>query len=195
MRTDGLARHYGALTPRERVPLIVAANARGDEAEAARLAGAAPQVCYRLPDYHGLSDGLRLLALQHMAKQLGLAALHWRVCAELARGGWADDDAAFTLEELLGAALRLGRRFLAESEAWDRFCDDRHLDPNGLLAGLPGCEALALAERELRATTASLAEAQAVPGADPAEGFEEPTADDLADELHAALDGLEGRWR
>jgi hypothetical protein len=195
MRTDGLARHYGKLTPRERVPLIVAANARGDEAEAARLVASAPQVYYALPDYHGLADGLRLLAVQHAAEQLGLAALFWRVCAEVARGARAAELAGFVPENLMGAALRLRQRFAAASAAWARFCGDLHLDPNGFLAGLPGCEALALAERELRATTASLAEAQAFLAADPADGFKESTVDDLADGLHAALDRLEGRWR
>ena len=33
MNTNGLAKLYGQLTPKERLPLILAASARGDEAE------------------------------------------------------------------------------------------------------------------------------------------------------------------
>ena len=37
MNTNGLARLYDRLTPRERLPLIMAASARGDEMERERL--------------------------------------------------------------------------------------------------------------------------------------------------------------
>ncbi len=55
MNTNSLARHDEILTPRERLPLIMAASARGDEAEAQRLAHSAPLVSLRVPDYFGLA--------------------------------------------------------------------------------------------------------------------------------------------
>jgi hypothetical protein len=48
MNTKGLARHYAILTPWERLPLILAASARGDEQERSRLATSAPRVGYQL---------------------------------------------------------------------------------------------------------------------------------------------------
>jgi hypothetical protein len=47
MNTHALAKHYGALTPRERLPLLVAARLRHDDAEEDRLLhrGHAGELC------------------------------------------------------------------------------------------------------------------------------------------------------
>jgi hypothetical protein len=58
MNTNGLAKHYGILTPEERLPLILAAADRGDAAEADRLAHTAPRKGWELPDYHGFGQAL-----------------------------------------------------------------------------------------------------------------------------------------
>jgi hypothetical protein len=58
MNTKVLAKLYDRLTPRERLPLILAASARNDEVEGQRLAQSAPRMALRLPDYHGLGEGL-----------------------------------------------------------------------------------------------------------------------------------------
>ena len=47
MNTNGLARHYGSLTPEERLPLVLAATWRGDGPERARLLASAPRVAYQ----------------------------------------------------------------------------------------------------------------------------------------------------
>ena len=74
MNSKGLARHYGVLTPWERLPLILAASARGGEAERDRLGRSAPRQGYVLPDYHGLGEGLLLLALFHVIELLHFTA-------------------------------------------------------------------------------------------------------------------------
>ena len=85
MNTNGLARRYEALTPWERLPLLVAASARGDEVERDRLARSAPQHDFRVPDYWGLCEGLEELATMYLLHQLELAALYGRVVGLLER--------------------------------------------------------------------------------------------------------------
>jgi hypothetical protein len=51
MNTNGLARHYDALTVEERYRLIMAAVGRGDDAEKDRLADAARRTLFSVADY------------------------------------------------------------------------------------------------------------------------------------------------
>lgn len=51
MNTKGLARLYDRLTPSERLPLIIAAAERGDDAEADRLANAAGRITLSMSDH------------------------------------------------------------------------------------------------------------------------------------------------
>jgi hypothetical protein len=78
MNTNALAKLYDRLTPLERLPLIVAATERGDDAEADRLSRSAPRIGVRLPDYHGLGEGLLLLSLFYLAEQLRRGLLYWQ---------------------------------------------------------------------------------------------------------------------
>jgi hypothetical protein len=83
MNTNCLAKLYDRLTPHERLPLIVAASARDDETERQGLAHSAPCDRFRLPDYHGLAEGLLLLSLFHVTQLLDLAVMYWRTTALL----------------------------------------------------------------------------------------------------------------
>ena len=49
MNTNGLAKHYGALSAPERFSLMLGAAFRGDEVEHARLLDTAPRVAFRVP--------------------------------------------------------------------------------------------------------------------------------------------------
>jgi hypothetical protein len=51
MKTNPVAKLYGLLTPEERFRLILAAGARGDQAEQKRLANAASEIALRTADY------------------------------------------------------------------------------------------------------------------------------------------------
>src|SRR5690348_146268 len=93
MNTNGLANLYDRLTPKERLPLIMAASARGDEVERERLANSAPREGFRLPDYHGLGEGLLLASLFHLLELLDLAALYWQT------GGLLEQWEAFSDED------------------------------------------------------------------------------------------------
>src|SRR6516165_10141249 len=101
MKTDCLARLYDRLTPRERLALIVAATARGDEADRARLVASGPTSLFRVPDYYGLAEGLRSLAVLHVARMLDLAARYWHASGLLAQEG--------DFRRRAGQAERVGR--------------------------------------------------------------------------------------
>jgi hypothetical protein len=63
MNTNPVARHYGSLTPEERFRLIVAAGARGDEAERQRLTNAGRRITLSMPDHAPLGHAFHELAL------------------------------------------------------------------------------------------------------------------------------------
>jgi hypothetical protein len=112
MDANGLTRHYDKLTPRERLPLIVAAVDRGDDAEADRLTRSAPRDGIRLPNYHGLAEGMLLASLFHMMTQLDRIALYWQAegivdqYLEIAKGN-EQKAKAQRLSDLARRAVRL----------------------------------------------------------------------------------------
>ena len=55
MHTTTLAKQYDTLTLHERLPLIMAAEVRKDEAELMRLVKSAPKLPCTVPDHFGLA--------------------------------------------------------------------------------------------------------------------------------------------
>jgi hypothetical protein len=132
MNTNGLAKHYGILTPWERLPLILAASDRGDVAEVVRLARAAPRKGWELPDYHGLGQGLRVLQLLYLQDKLETALLLFSAAVAGA------DKTAGPRWEWAGDRMRLlGYRMTVLAEGWRRFCAGLHLDPEARLRPTP----------------------------------------------------------
>ena len=151
MNTDCLAKLYDQLTPRERLPLIVAATARGDEADRARLVASAPTNTFRVPDYYGLAEGLRTLALYHLAGMLDLAARCWHASGMLAqeddfkgRAGQAERARWLDAERMLAYLL------VVNADGWRRFCSELRVDGDLLLKEMPGYETLTRAEEVAR---------------------------------------------
>jgi hypothetical protein len=73
MNTTNLVRQYDALTPWEKLPLIVAAAGRGGEVEETRLANSAPRLNLQIANCWGLVEGLDLLARHYHHVQLDRA--------------------------------------------------------------------------------------------------------------------------
>src|SRR5262249_13778894 len=73
--TNKLARRYPALSPAERLSLLVAAAARGDDGEHARLMAAAPRVAWRVPHTFARTFALLVVSALHRMESLELAAL------------------------------------------------------------------------------------------------------------------------
>jgi hypothetical protein len=74
VNTNGLAKHYGALTVEERFRLIMAAIGRGDDAEKDRLAYAARRTLFSVADYGPLARAFGELALLTYIDLLARAA-------------------------------------------------------------------------------------------------------------------------
>src|SRR5258708_14358387 len=117
----------------------MAAVDRGAAAEAARLSRSAPRIQVGLPDYHGLGDGLILLALFHLIGQLERGLVYWHTSAtavdwEEYPAGQEDKDRA---ERLWAVARLTAYRLCVEADAWARFCSELHIDPAELLRSPP----------------------------------------------------------
>jgi hypothetical protein len=163
MNTNGLARHYGTLSPWERLPLMRGTRARGDDAEADRLARSAPKNSFTVPDYYGLSDGLLTLATWHIMEQLERAAVFWSaegLLQELDLPWSRKEDKA--LAERIWTLLKLiAFRFVLDTDAWQLLCKGFHVDPEPLLRHLPGHRTLTWFEELARAVACTAEEATA----------------------------------
>jgi hypothetical protein len=149
MNTKGLARLYDRLSPRERLPLILAAAARGDEADHARLVQSAPTAVYRVPDYYPLAEGLLRISLWQKARALDLAATFYRALAALDdadQGG----EGGETANRIRATVSVLAYFVVTEAEGWRRFCAGLSIDSELLRRGLPGHETAEAAEEAAR---------------------------------------------
>ncbi len=81
MNSNELAKHYDKLTPEERFRLIMAAGARGDEAETDRLTRAAKRISISMPDHSPYADAFQELILVAYIEMLD-SATFYRECNE-----------------------------------------------------------------------------------------------------------------
>jgi hypothetical protein len=200
MNTNGLARHYDQLTAWERLPLLLAALNRGDEAEADRLTRSAPTRPALVPHYYGLWEGLTLLSVVHRLQQLDLA--YRLACATaLLASGRAEG------EEPLRHVQMHAFRFILGADAWKLFCAELHIDPEAILGHLPGCDLVRGMEEAAREVAFTPEEALAwlrrpVEAAEAAAGkapaarreYRMDTAADVAREMREFLEERAGRW-
>jgi hypothetical protein len=177
VNANGVARHYGRLTPRERLPLIVAAAARGDEVDRRRLMDSAPRVTYRIPDHSPWWMAFRELVALHRVELLNLAGLLVG-CYQAASPGQRGDVEA--VERLRAITMFSAYLFNARVAGWRLFCDELHLPPDRFGDVMPGRELLDVANEI--ATEVALTSEEATeyvrgrhPDADRA-----PTAEDVA---------------
>src|SRR5262249_57292800 len=156
MNTKSLTQLYDQLTPFERLPLIVAAGARGDSAEQHRLAAASPLKSYREPDYYPLAKALRETVYFHLSTLLDLAAKFWQWWGLWMTHGLRDAggkgtktnrrrrvDAETIREWRAGGIVRYyASRFVAHVDGWKRFCTELHIDPEVQLKFMIGWETI-----------------------------------------------------
>jgi hypothetical protein len=76
MNTNTLTKSYDALTPEERFRLILAASARGDEAERDRLAHAGPRLALRMSEHVPFAQAFNELATLVYIELLEMAAFY-----------------------------------------------------------------------------------------------------------------------
>jgi hypothetical protein len=155
MNTNGLARLYGKLAPRERLPLIVAAVDRGDDAEADRLSRSAPRRHFGLPDYHGLAEGVQLLVLFHLLHLQERASHYWHCLALLEQDAWLSRDGqkGRPVEDRLKNVLRTwAYLFVVEADAWRQLAAELQIDQESLLRDAPSYDTLRQTEEAIRLT-------------------------------------------
>lgn len=145
MTTTKLARHYDTLDPAERLSLVLAACARGDDVEHARLADSAPKVTWNVPHTFGRALALLLLASHQRMKLLELAGLFFRARAV------ADEMEGENAERMTNVAGVYGYLFCAQSEGWAQFCEAERLDPTVCEQASPGADLLNIAADEAEA--------------------------------------------
>jgi hypothetical protein len=140
MNANGLARLYDRLSIWERIPLLLAADARDDASEYRRLSETAPVRTWQFPEHLLAEQALHVLALIYVGEQLDAAARFLFALWQL--GGDDDPDA----EEWLLAANACAYFFAANADAWRRFCAGLDIEAGALTAAnhpawfLPYCE-------------------------------------------------------
>lgn len=189
MSTKALSKHYGAFSAAERLSLLMAAGARGDEVEHARVMGAAAWETWRVPDTFGRALAFLGVFCQHRMERLELAALFFKTSA------LADDATGALATRLEGAARLYGYLVRVHGDAWARFCAAENMDPGVCEALAPGNQTLEVAAGEAGARGFTDAEAQeyARRGDSGLSGALK-TAESVAAELRAAFGFLLSQW-
>jgi hypothetical protein len=143
MRSNDLTRHYETLTVWERIPLLLAADARGDDAERRRLFDSslvrpAPMSQHLMPEL-----ALHLLSLQYIAVQLENAGIYF-LCLMHA----LDEENRRPERDKLYADVD-AFSFVREAEAWREFCGELQVDGAALTASNNAGWLLAFAEERM----------------------------------------------
>jgi hypothetical protein len=129
MNTNGLGRMYGLLSVRERLPMLLAAGARGDDIEVRRLEEAASIRTMQFSDYLWPSLKLNVMTLIYLTEQLDTLACYWHAQWRL------DDPDNPKTEDWQFVTDASGHFFNSNAEAWRLFCAELHIDPGHLAAG------------------------------------------------------------
>jgi hypothetical protein len=124
---------YDKLTPWERLPLLLAAQRRGDEVESGRLAATAPKIACQLHDYFGLAQAFTLVSLLHFIEVSRLAAQYFATF-RLPDDTRKEEQAALDQRVLLAHLLKMN---LA---GWRQFCAEFRFDPEWCWSSLPGID-------------------------------------------------------
>jgi hypothetical protein len=129
MNANGLARLYDRLTVWERIPALIAAQARGDDIEYRRLFDASPLRTWRFSEHLVAEQALNVLALIYIGEQLDAAASYF---FDMYKMQDPDDPCP---EDWLIAAESCAYFLAANAEAWRRFCSELDIAPEALTAG------------------------------------------------------------
>jgi hypothetical protein len=155
MNTKVLSNCYDVLTPQERLPLIYAASARGDEVEVDRLVRSAPRVVYSLSNHVGLADAFDTLSLLHLIDLLATSADYLQAYR------LADTDDVGRALQMLECSLMLGYEFKVKLHGWRLFCKGHGFDPDACWKRLPGYDTVCRTELLAKQAAFSVEEATA----------------------------------
>jgi hypothetical protein len=130
MNANAVAKHYDKLTPEERFRLILAAGARGDEGEQARLAAAGKRITLSMPDHAPYAHAFDELARTTFLDLLEVAAFYLDTFHRLgeARDILGDDDLEEPDDQGKGADGDDGTDSAASAEPSSGAGDDHEAD-------------------------------------------------------------------
>jgi hypothetical protein len=159
------------------------------------LARSAPLLGYRLPDYHGLADGLQKAVLFHVIEALHLTAIYWNCAGILEKetsqkGGEARVRRKRTLEIEQMAA----RQLTAQIDGWTQFCAELNIDPDVLLRDTPWYGIVKDAEPAARAMACTPEETAAWMGSKGKEPVDVITPEKVAASFREFLDMRRAWW-
>jgi len=143
MNTNDLARQYDKLSARERLALLLAAEARGDRHEFNRLMETAPRKNYSVPHHAPLLDTFLDVSKLHFMQLLDTAAGYFDAFEPIGRKRGKDADPL----EGWDIVLLLGYLFRTYLEGWRRFCTELNIDPEFMWNSWPGYQTVKAAER------------------------------------------------
>jgi hypothetical protein len=164
MTTNPVSRWYDRLTPRERLPLIVAAAQRGDAVENQSLVTSAPQELWEGPDYLPHAEALCDLATFHRLTLLDLGMHVWRwwglwltrnlrnqMASGSPEGQGGQTQDAKAQQTRAGCLMRYyAARFVAHVDGWKQFCAELPIDPDALLHFMIGWDHIVWTESQAR---------------------------------------------
>jgi hypothetical protein len=164
MNIDHLSRCYDQLTPAERLPLIIAAGARGDAVEQKRLSASAPTQKFEVPDYYGHARAWNEAANYHLLTLLDLGMHFWQWWGLWMIRGVRDQAAGSATNVQRGKAraekaqaIRTGSlvryyaaRFVARVDGWKQFCAESHVDPEVQLKFMIGWDNVVRTESKVQ---------------------------------------------
>ena len=187
MNTNGLAQQYDKLTSAERLPLILAASARGDEAEHRRLVASAPKVEFRVPNHFGLTLALREIAFLHFMELLCLTGQYCEAStlAEAWEGGRT---------QTLNVALIFGYRIKLGLAGWRQFCAEHNFEPEEFWFYLPGFKQVKQVAEIVEQSAWTSDDVKRWIGHTGKEACEVQTADEIAAHLRESLKGYAEWW-
>jgi hypothetical protein len=125
MKMRRLAGMYDRLSVWERIPLLLAADARADDVEYRRLFDSAPPQAHEFPDHLLVEQGLHVLTLIYVTEQLDAAASYFFAVFQMPHD--ETDDWLF-------AASAAAYFFATNAAAWRTFCEELSLSPETLVA-------------------------------------------------------------
>jgi hypothetical protein len=169
MNANSVTAHYDRLMPEERFRLMMAAGARGDDAEQERLKATGGRITLSIQDHMPFANAFDELARLIFMELLDMAAgyLDALECAndddDLSQGEADDDseefgdtiaerdvaddvrDGSLTGQRTFDIAMATGYLLKARADGWKRFCERLGVPPFALWEVLPGYKRLRLA--------------------------------------------------
>jgi hypothetical protein len=129
MKRFHLNKDYHRLTTWERIPLLIAAQDRGDEMDHQWLSRTSPLQSWHFSEHLLAEEALHVLALTYVGEQLDAAANYFFACMQMVVAQEARPQADWRLMADVNAYF-----FTANTQAWRRFCAQLHIAPDALVA-------------------------------------------------------------